>query len=380
MTQDLAHAFPDFALRVAQWQNLHGRKHLPWQGSGDPYETWLSEIMLQQTQVSTVIGYYHRFLQRFPTLDSLAEAQQDEVMPYWAGLGYYARARNLHRCAREIIEKWSGRFPPNAELISTLPGIGRSTAAAIAAFCYGERSPIMDGNVKRVFTRYFGIHGVPSAKATENRLWEIAQAVLDAAPRPLDMTAYTQGLMDLGSTLCTRGKPDCAACPLKNGCYAYEHGVQAQLPSPKPRKTTPERHCQMLVLENDGRVLLELQPSPGIWGGLWSLPKFDDAQALAHFCTHWGQAIGAEQRMLGLTHVFSHFKLHIEPWLVRCRTLPLREPEPDLTWFKVQDLDQAALPAPIRKILQGIYADRVQDGDERGQAALQWNDERHADR
>lgn len=375
MAQELAHKLPGFALAVAQWQVEHGRTHLPWQESGDPYKTWLSEIMLQQTQVGTVMDYYHRFLQRFPTLDSLAKAEQDDVMPYWAGLGYYARARNLHRCAREIAEKWSGRFPPNAELICTLPGIGRSTAAAIAAFCYGERSPIMDGNVKRVFTRYFGIHGVPTAKATENKLWELAQAVLDAAPESLDMTAYTQGLMDLGSTRCTRGRPDCDACPLRADCYAREHGMQAQLPTPKPRKVTPERHCQMLVLENDDHVLLQLQPSPGIWGSLWSLPKFDNAQDLTQFCASRGQTTGTEQRMLGLTHVFSHFKLHIEPWLVRCHTMPLREPEPNLTWFKVRDLDQAALPAPIRKILQGIYAARIQDRDEHGQAALRLDDQ-----
>jgi A/G-specific adenine glycosylase len=355
MSDDLAQKLPGFAPTVVRWQLAHGRRHMPWQGSGDPYRTWLSEIMLQQTQVSTVIDYYHRFLERFPTLDSLAQAQQEDVMPYWAGLGYYARARNLHRCAQEVAEKWSGKFPPSAETIATLPGIGRTTAAAIAAFCYGERSPIMDGNVKRVFTRYFGIHGVPGTSATESRLWQVAEAVLASAPDTLDMTAYTQGLMDLGATRCTRGRPDCEACPLKDDCYAREHGMQEQLPSPKPKKIVPQRSCHMLILENQGNVLLELQTSPGIWGGLWSLPKFDDIETLRESCMNWGQTIQNHQRMLGMTHVFSHFKLNIEPWLVRSNAAMLREPGTQQAWVGIEQLDTYALPTPIRKILQGIY-------------------------
>ena len=203
----------DFAPRIVAWQRQHGRHDLPWQNTRDPYRIWLSEIMLQQTQVATVIPYYERFLQRFPDVAALAAAAQEDVMPYWAGLGYYARARNLHRCAQEIARDWNGRFPPTAEAIATLPGIGRSTAAAIAAFAYGERSPILDGNVKRVFTRHFGIAGDPAKRETEQRLWALADAQVDAAPG-LDMAAYTQGLMDLGATLCTRGKPACDRCPV----------------------------------------------------------------------------------------------------------------------------------------------------------------------
>src|SRR5690606_35431280 len=206
--------------RIVAWQRSHGRHGLPWQGTQDPYRIWLSEIMLQQTQVATVIPYYQRFLERFPDVAALAQATQDEVMPYWAGLGYYARARNLHRCAQEICQNWNGSFPPSADEIMQLPGIGRSTAAAIAAFAYGQRSPIMDGNVKRVFTRYFGIFGDPAVRATEKSLWETAQAVVDAAAPDLDMTAYTQGLMDLGSSHCARSRPDCPACPLAAHCYA----------------------------------------------------------------------------------------------------------------------------------------------------------------
>src|SRR5690606_11842265 len=197
----------NLAEKVVAWQTTSGRHHLPWQNTQDPYRVWLSEIMLQQTQVATVLGYYERFLERFPTVQDLAAAEQDEVMPYWAGLGYYARARNLHRCAREVMEKWGGRFPATAADLATLPGIGRSTACAIAAFCFGERSPIMDGNVKRVFTRYFGIYGPTQKKAVENTLWAKADEMVELAPADLDMAAYTQGLMDLVSQCCTRSKP-----------------------------------------------------------------------------------------------------------------------------------------------------------------------------
>ncbi|HAP27431.1 MAG TPA: A/G-specific adenine glycosylase, partial [Achromobacter sp.] len=263
----------DFAPRIVAWQRQHGRHDLPWQNTRDPYRIWLSEIMLQQTQVATVIPYYERFLQRFPDVAALAAASQEDVMPYWAGLGYYARARNLHRCAQEIVRDWDGRFPPTAEAIATLPGIGRSTAAAIAAFSNGERSPILDGNVKRVFTRHFGIAGDPAKREVEQRLWALAHAQVDAAPG-LDMAAYTQGLIDLGATLCTRGKPACDRCPVADTCVARREGRQAELPTPKVRKAIPERETCMLVLRHKGAFLLQQRPEPGIWGGLWSLPEF----------------------------------------------------------------------------------------------------------
>jgi len=349
-------ALAGFAPTVVQWQRQAGRHGLPWQGTRDPYRIWLSEIMLQQTQVATVIGYYQRFLQRFPTVQALAQAEQDDVMPYWAGLGYYARARNLHRCAREICAKWQGRFPATADDIMTLPGIGRSTAAAIAAFAYGERSPIMDGNVKRVFTRYFGIHGNPAAGATEQILWDTAERIVRAAPDDLDMAAYTQGLMDLGAGLCTRTRPDCVACPLAGSCYARREGRQHELPSPKPRKQNAQRQCHMLILESAGAVLLQQRPSSGIWGGLWSLPQFDSREALEQACTHWGQRLAPAQKMAGLSHTFTHFKLHIEPWLVVCDMPLAAEPAPDHAWFAIGGLADAALPAPVRKLLDGLYA------------------------
>ncbi|HUG57286.1 MAG TPA: A/G-specific adenine glycosylase [Candidimonas sp.] len=345
----------NFASTVVDWQKQHGRHHLPWQDTRDAYRIWLSEIMLQQTQVATVIGYYERFLSRFPDIASLAQAQQDEVMPYWAGLGYYARARNLHRCAQELVAHWGGRFPESPEQIATLPGIGRSTAAAIAAFAYGKRSPIMDGNVKRVFTRYFGIYGVSSLRATEQLLWKTAEEAVEVAPATLDMAAYTQGLMDLGSDCCTRGKPDCGRCPLQTACYANLHSVQGELPTPKPKKASPERECKMLILRRQDSILLEQQVSPGIWGGLWSLPQYTDVSALELACHNWGQRNSQAQKMAGLLHVFTHFKLHIEPWYVVCDGAVVAEPGPRQAWVPVDELGATALPAPVKKILSGLF-------------------------
>ncbi|WP_080380031.1 A/G-specific adenine glycosylase, partial [Bordetella pertussis] len=276
----------DFASRITAWQARHGRHDLPWQNTRDPYRIWLSEIMLQQTQVATVIPYYQRFLERFPDVAALAAARQEDVMPYWAGLGYYARARNLHRCAQEIMQRCVGRFPPRAEEIATLPGIGRSTAAAIAAFAYGERSPIMDGNVKRVFTRHFGIEGDPARRAVEQQLWALAAAQVQAAP-DLDMPGYTQGLMDLGATLCTRGKPACERCPVAQSCIARRDGRQAELPTPKARKAIPERSTAMLVLHGPDGILLHLRPA--------------------------------------LAHTFTHYRLHVRPWYLAVRGAALRQ-------------------------------------------------------
>lgn len=347
----------DFAETVVAWQKRHGRHHLPWQGTRDPYRIWLSEIMLQQTQVTTVIGYYQRFLERFPSVQALAAASQDDVMPYWAGLGYYARARNLHRCAQALCNEWGGTFPPTSTEIATLPGIGRSTAAAIAAFVYGERSPILDGNVKRVFTRYFGIHGITTERATENALWEKAEALVAAAPAELDMAAYTQGLMDLGAQCCTRSRPDCAGCPLAAGCHARQHACQHTLPTPRKKKNVPERECVMLVMRRKNHVLLEQQPSPGIWGGLWSFPRYDDAQALRAACARLGATWDDAQKMAGLVHVFSHFRLHIEPWYVHEDKAPALSAKTGQAWVAIDELPAAALPAPVRKIADGLFAD-----------------------
>ncbi|AVG41660.1 A/G-specific adenine glycosylase [Achromobacter insolitus] len=350
----------NFAPRIVDWQRQHGRHDLPWQNTRDPYRIWLSEIMLQQTQVATVIPYYERFLQRFPDVAALAAAAQEDVMPYWAGLGYYARARNLHRCAQEIARDWGGRFPPTAEAIATLPGIGRSTAAAIAAFAYGERSPILDGNVKRVFTRHFGIAGDPAKREVEQKLWALADAQVEAAPG-LDMAAYTQGLMDLGATLCTRGKPACESCPVATSCVAKREGRQAELPTPKARKAIPERETCMLVLRHEGAFLLQQRPEPGIWGGLWSLPEFDVSQDPESASRALG--LEPEQRfeLAAFAHTFTHYRLHIRPWLVAVRAVGLRESARPERWVPAQELGSVALPAPVKKLLQGLVEAGVQD-------------------
>jgi len=361
-----------FAQRIARWQRTHGRRGLPWQGTRNPYRVWLSEIMLQQTQVGTVIDYYTRFIQRFADVQALAAASADEVMPYWAGLGYYARARNLHRCAQLVCSEWAGQFPLDVQSLQTLPGIGRSTAAAIAAFCGGQRTPILDGNVKRVFARCFGITQYPGLRTVEQQLWQLAETLVQHAPPDLDMAAYTQGLMDLGASVCTRGKPQCRACPLVADCAAHANQTQHLLPAPKPRRALPERHCHVLILHTPQAVLLERRPPHGIWGGLWTLPQFEAQTELFHFCQHQGLACTEAQRMAAFSHTFTHFRLHITPWLLPCsshghRSPTLAEPLPvygkdrdetSCAWTRWDALGDTALPAPIKKLLAGLGSDR----------------------
>lgn len=343
-----------FVQRIVDWQLEAGRQHLPWQHTTDPYRIWLSEIMLQQTQVATVLGYYERFLKRFPTVVDLALASQDEVMPYWAGLGYYARARNLHKCAQVIRNQYQGRFPDSAELLATLPGIGPSTAAAIAAFAYGERAPIMDGNVKRVFCRYFGIYGQTHLRATEKQLWARAHEVLKLAPDHINMAAYTQGQMDLGAQVCTRGQPSCTICPLQTGCYALNHQAQQELPTPRAKKTTPQRQVDILIWQSGEQLLIEQRPNHGIWGGLQSLPEFEDSAAVATFLQNQGLSLEQAQKMASFSHVFSHFTLHINPWLIQ-QNHHLFEAQAPLAWLDLEKLPHAAFPAPLRKLVDEVF-------------------------
>lgn len=347
-----------FAQTISKWQKTEGRHDLPWQNTQDPYCIWLSEIMLQQTQVGTVINYYHRFLARFPTLADLAKASQSDVLAYWAGLGYYARARNLHRCAQTIMAHWGGQFPKTPDEIATLPGIGRSTAAAIAAFSFGTRAPILDGNVKRVFTRFFGVSGYPGTKTVETQLWSIAQSILDCSPNDLDMISYTQGLMDLGATRCTRTQPDCATCPLTHSCYANLHNAQKELPSPRPRQTVPQRACHMMILLHDDKVMLEKRPQNGIWGGLWCLPQFDDFDAFENACMKLRVKPSTTNKMAAIQHTFTHFKLQITPWWLEIDSLALEEPNNPIRWQPLGKLAETGLPAPVQKILQGINQSR----------------------
>ena len=339
-----------FSARLIRWHKRHGRHDLPWQNTRDPYRVWLSEIMLQQTQVATVVPYYHRFLKRFPNLAALAAAPVDDVMALWSGLGYYARARNLHACAHAVIHQHGGIFPQDPDVIAGLPGIGRSTANSIATFCFGASAPIMDGNVKRVLCRAFGIEGFPGSGAVEKRLWSMADELM---PRR-DGDIYNQAQMDLGAMVCTRSKPRCDACPLADVCVARATGRTAELPTPKPRKTIPQRKATLLVLLEGDRVLLESRPPAGIWGGLLSLPELPAEADVAPWVEHQlGCRVIAVSPAATVDHAFSHFRLRISPLLVSVEPLAVAM-EPRLAWWPLAMLKAAGLPAPVRCILESL--------------------------
>ena len=335
-----------FAGRMVEWQRRQGRQHLPWQHTRDPYRVWLSEIMLQQTQVSTVLDYYPRFLARFPDVAALAMAPQDEVLGLWSGLGYYSRARNLHRCAQAVVERFGGDFPKTAELLQTLPGIGRSTAAAIAAFCFDERVSILDGNVKRVLTRVLGYGADLSVAASERELWALAGQLLPA--QAVDMPAYTQSLMDLGATLCQPRKAQCEACPVTPLCVARSQGQALAYPV-KTRKLKRSSATLWLLwaVNPQGQVWLQKRASRGIWAGLFSLPVFDDEASLLAACAQ-GQST---QYIEPWKHVLTHRDLHLHP--VRVQVAAQHPPQCEGQWVDAQDWPQLGLPAPIRLLLQG---------------------------
>ncbi len=339
-----------FSRRLIDWQKTHGRHDLPWQGTRDPYRIWLSEIMLQQTQVATVIPYYERFLARFPDVATLACAEPGEVMRLWSGLGYYARARNLHGAARRIAEAHGGRFPLEIEAVSSLPGIGRSTAAAIVAFATGESHAILDGNVKRVLARHAGIEGAVDRAAVIARLWAEAGARL---PKK-DVEAYTQGLMDLGATLCTRGAPACERCPVRADCVARIEGRVDELPGRKPARVTKHRLVAWLVAFAGDAVLLEKRPAPGIWGGLWSFPELDDGADAGDACARLGLAVAGVKALPVVTHAFTHFTLQATPWVVTTRR-PSRLPaDRERQWLRLDDVMDGALPAPVKRWLAAL--------------------------
>ena len=335
-----------FAARLILWQRQRGRHDLPWQNTRDAYRIWLSEIMLQQTQVATVIPYYERFLQRFPDVGTLAAAPVEAVLEHWAGLGYYARARNLHRCAQVVLEKHGGRFPAAPADLAALPGIGRSTAAAIAAFAFGTRAAILDGNVKRVLARCFGIEGFPGSATVEREMWGLAESLLPET----QIEAYTQGIMDLGATLCTRANPACADCPMADVCVARRDGRQSELPVAKPGKSLPRREASMLVLTDGGRVLLERRPPMGIWGGLLALPEVPVAEADS-FAASRGCRLVATHALPAVQHSFSHFHLTIRPLFCRVERAAGQLEEPGWEWLAVENVDAAALPAPLKRLL-----------------------------
>jgi A/G-specific adenine glycosylase len=308
-----------FAQKLIAWQRRHGRHDLPWQGTTDPYRIWLSEVMLQQTQVSTVIPYYQRFLRKYPTVRALASASEEEVLELWSGLGYYARGRNLHKAARIVA---MDGFPRTAEKIAELPGVGRSTAAAIAAFAFGERTAILDGNVKRVLARCFLL-------ADKEQMWKQAETLLPKR----GIERYTQALMDLGATICTRANPRCDACPVRDECWARKAGRIAEFPPPRAPRELPQRETTWLVLRKAGAVLLEQRPSPGIWGGLWCFPELN------------GKRPRGAKTLEPIEHGFTHFRLRIRPVLVDTkRALEGR-------WLRLDEAERAALPAPVKTLL-----------------------------
>ncbi|SHN35561.1 A/G-specific DNA-adenine glycosylase [Duganella sacchari] len=359
-------ADPSFSADLIGWQKVHGRHALPWQNTTDAYLIWLSEIMLQQTQVSAVLGYYARFLERFPTLRDLAAAPVEDVMAQWSGLGYYTRARNLHKCAQRVVAEYDGVFPADPVLLAELPGIGRSTAAAIAAFSSGRRAAIMDGNVKRVFARVFGIDTYPGEKKTEDAMWRRAEALLPET----GIESYTQGLMDMGATLCTRSSPSCERCPMQPRCVAFATQRTKDLPVRKPKKATPEKHTVMLAIVDNGQVLLEQRPPTGIWGGLLSLPELAghvaaeddevadaDHGALAQAVGRFGE-LESYDRLSTVTHVFTHYKLHIAPYQVTLARRQAMAAEAGYVWCDAAKLAEAALPAPVKKLLLDLVGDR----------------------
>lgn len=341
------------AASLLTWFDRHGRKDLPWQREPDPYRVWVSEIMLQQTRVAVVIPFFERFIARFPALKDLAEADRDEVLRLWSGLGYYARARNLHKAATVIMSKHGGRFPADIGKAMDLPGIGRSTAGAILSLALGQRHPILDGNAKRVLARCFAVPGWPGRTAVLRRLWELAEA---CTPRER-VHSYNQAMMDLGATLCTRNRPSCGGCPLAHGCLALSQGAPTAFPEPKPHKTLPIRASRMLVVRNRaGEVLLERRPPAGVWGGLWSLPECGLRQDVADWCRQRLGVLPLRVEMLpGRRHSFSHFHLDIEPIQIELRSGYEAIVEDDRTlWCTAERRGELGLAAPIARILREI--------------------------
>jgi A/G-specific adenine glycosylase len=343
----------DFADKLLAWYDTYGRKDLPWQQQPTPYHVWLSEIMLQQTQVSTVIDYYNRFTARFPDIRALASADLDEVLANWSGLGYYARARNLHKTAQIVSHDHDGKLPADFDALMALPGIGRSTAGAILTLAFHQRFPILDGNVKRVLTRFDAIDGWPGSKQVENQLWQRAESLLPDKR----IANYIQAQMDLGATLCTRSKPDCPRCPLQSACEAFRLGRPTAYPQPRPRKQLPLRHTNWLVLKNEKREVLLLQrPAAGIWGGLWSFPEIDNADDIPRYCR---QRLGFHteniEQLSRIRHQFTHFRLEIIPYLLRCSDVGTGVADKDEgIWYRIDDALGLGLPAPVKSFLKSL--------------------------
>ncbi|TLZ04681.1 MAG: A/G-specific adenine glycosylase [Gammaproteobacteria bacterium] len=344
---------------LLEWHAREGRHDLPWQENRTPYRVWVSEIMLQQTQVATVVPYYRRFMERFPDVRALAAAPVDEVLHLWSGLGYYARARNLHRAALRILDEHGGELPESFDALASLPGIGRSTAGAILALATARRFPILDGNARRVLSRYFGVPGHSSESSVARRLWELSER-----STPHDrVDEYTQAIMDLGATVCVRRRPLCSRCPLAEKCIARRTGRQHELPAPRLARARHRRRVFMVVaLRDDGSVLLERRPESGVWGGLWCLPEFSSATAAGAFVRGSLGEAAVEPRTLGqLEHAFTHFDLSITPLLVRCRGAARAVEEGVSLWYNVRAPSRIGLPAPITALLSRLADESLFD-------------------
>jgi A/G-specific adenine glycosylase len=344
---------------LLEWFDRHGRKHLPWQQNPTPYRVWVSEIMLQQTQVTTVIPYYQRFMARFPTVGALAVAPLDEVLHLWTGLGYYARARNLHRAANLIVADHQGVFPQTLEAVEALPGIGRSTAGAILALSLNQRHPILDGNVKRVLARYFGVQGFPGELTIARRLWALAEA---CTPRER-VASYTQAIMDLGATVCVRSRPQCLACPQQAECVARQAGLQHALPTPRPKKARPARVAYAVLARNrEGAILLERRPATGLWGGLWTFPQFDVREdALTWVQQRFRMAAHSAQMLGAYEHAFTHFDLTLHPLLICITPTPYAVADEDgYVWYDTRSPARIGLAKPavdLMRTLHNVIAD-----------------------
>lgn len=344
-----------FSEHLLMWFAQNGRKDLPWQQNPTTYRVWVSEIMLQQTQVATVIPYFNRFMQQFPDVESLAGASQDDVLKYWSGLGYYARARNLHRAAQQLKREYASQFPADLDSLMSLPGIGRSTAAAIMALACGQRGVILDGNVKRVLTRYHAIDGWPGKRVVAEQLWALAE---EHTPHQ-QVAEYTQAIMDLGATLCTRIKPGCESCPLQGDCLAFTAGNPQAFPQPKPKTKRPVRTARFLILQNrQGEVLLRKRPDHGVWGGLWSFPELPDHLSLdEYFQAQDLRVLEKQKNLAAFKHQFTHFELHIEPLLIQAEANAngVREIEEQLeVWYKTGTELPGGCPAPVIQLLNQI--------------------------
>jgi len=343
---------PSIAEALLCWWDSHGRKDLPWQINPTPYRVWVSEIMLQQTQVTTVVGYYERFLRSFPDADTLASASQDTVLNHWSGLGYYSRARNLHKAAQTVATEYGGELPVSLDELMDLPGIGRSTAGAILALSSGQRHPILDGNARRVLARYFAVEGWSGATPNQKKLWQLA----DQCTPYIRVANYTQAIMDLGATLCKRGIPDCENCPLSEGCQAFYLDKTGEIPAPKPKKVRPLRSAILLMARDGDSVLLEKRPPNGIWGGLWSFPEFETHEKVEAWCaSNLGQEIHDLSSLPEVVHKFSHFDFCMQPLQLRVEQPFSQVMEADRwLWYNTRSPADIGLASPIARLIQEL--------------------------